>query len=603
MKDIKILFLFACLLLITKTIIAQEDFFNKHANLPPVDLCKVPVTAYEKGRILIKVKPEIYELLPAEIMTVAENEFVATGIKSIDELNKSFNVHTFTPRIEGIHYPDFNKNEFMKEYGSWGFHLWIELKCDLKTDIIQAVQSFQALEEIQLAEPVYKKKRNGTIDPDKLTKAITQPNEKSDWIPNDPLYIEQWNMDIIDMPLAWNIEKGRNNVIVAIIDEGIKYNHPDIASNMWSGIGWNFVDNNSTIYPDAYTTHMAGIVAAVSNNSIGVAGIGGGSGSGNGVQLMSLQIFHGEDYGSFFYAVLYARDHGAAILLNNWSYEDPDVYNDEDIDVISAFNSNTFIGGGGDVLAGGISVFGSGIENSSANYYPACYFRVLSVAATDDEDVKAYYSNYGDWVDISAPGGSPYSFIKSTILNNNYGISYGSGMASAHATGAAALFISLMSRYGIMLTGYEVRDILIDNVDDHYPQNPNYIGELGSGRLNAYKALSDFPNYLPANIVLDSINTTGTYTASQSVIMNPGFTTGSSTFVAEVYGSSKGNSVKIFFHDTIIREFQIETDYSTVYPDLWQGNDSSGKKVEPGEYLYEINKDGIQVETGKIIIE
>lgn len=105
------------------------------------------------------------------------------------------------------------------------------------------------------------------------------------------------------------------------------------------------------------------------------------------------------------------------------------------------------------------------------------------------------------------------------------------------------------------------------------------------------------------DIVLNSPNTTGTYTAYNSVTMNPGFSTGTSSFVAAIFGYNKGASIKIFFYEKTIREFQIETDYSSVYPDLWNGIDDSGNKVEPGEYQYIITKDGVELEVGKIIIE
>jgi hypothetical protein len=259
-----------------------------------------------------------------------------------------------------------------------------------------------------------------------------------------------------------------------------------------------------------------------------------------------------------------------------------------------------FFGGGGH-MAGGIAIFPVGMDNTSTVYYPAAYNWTFSVASTDHNDVKTPVSNYGSYVSISAPGGSMFDII-GTVIDNGYGWIYGTDVAAAHVAGASALFISHMSRYGLYLTGNQVRNIITQNVDDHYPQNPNYTGQLGSGRLNAHLALLDFPNHLTANIALNSANTTGTHTASQSVTMNPGFESGTS-FVAQVYGASKGNVIEIYSGGKLITSFVIDVKKLSVYPDLWDGTDASGSKAEPGEYMYRIFKEEDVVEEGSFIIQ
>lgn len=150
------------------------------------------------------------------------------------------------------------------------------------------------------------------------------------YTPVDPRFNEQWHyhntgqqagsVDAdIDLPEAWDIIKGNSNVIVAIIDEGIQHTHPDLAANMWL-YGYNFITNSSNRRPGNHGTHVAGTVAANTNNNTGVSGIAGGDGSGNGVRLMSCQVFNGSNSGGFHTAMIWAADNGATISQNSWGY-------------------------------------------------------------------------------------------------------------------------------------------------------------------------------------------------------------------------------------------------------------------------------------------
>jgi subtilisin family serine protease len=238
--------------------------------------------------------------------------------------------------------------------------------------------------------------------------------------------------------------KGNSDVIVAIIDGGIDYNAcNDLAANMWDGIGFNFVNNSSTIIAHNHGTHVAGTVAAVTNNSVGVAGVAGGSGSGDGVRLMSCQVFTASSSGGFHIAPVYAADNGAAISQNSWGYVSAGIYSQPVLDAIDYFNAH----GGGNALDGGITIFAAGNSNSSGQWYPACYSGAFSVAATNNQDKKAWYSNYDTWVDISAPGGETNSVtargVLSTLNGNAYGYYQGTSMACPHASGTAALMASL----------------------------------------------------------------------------------------------------------------------------------------------------------------
>lgn len=127
---------------------------------------------------------------------------------------------------------------------------------------------------------------------------------------NDPLFAEQWPLyndgsvseeavagaDINVIP-AWKKTAGRSDVIVAVLDEGVEYTHPDLAANMWSGIGKNFCSgyNEDITWGQGHGTHVAGTIAAVNNNDVGISGMAGGTGSGDGVKIMTCQIFHPTD--------------------------------------------------------------------------------------------------------------------------------------------------------------------------------------------------------------------------------------------------------------------------------------------------------------------
>jgi hypothetical protein len=232
---------------------------------------------------------------------------------------------------------------------------------------------------------------------------------------------------------------------------------------------------------------VAGTIAANTNNATGVSGIAGGTGTGDGVRLMSCEVFGPTSgAGGFQLAPIYAADNGACISQNSWGYTSVGVYDQAVLDAIDYFNAN----GGGSVLSGGITIFCAMNNNATGLWYPGCYSGVLGVASTNNNDVKSYYSNYGDWVDISAPGGETNAVtqrgVLSTLLGSTYGYYQGTSMACPHVSGVAALIISLAPG---VLTAQDVRDILVNTADNIYPQNPSFSGMLGSGRLNALSAL------------------------------------------------------------------------------------------------------------------
>ena len=477
----------------------SNQYIVRTAERPPINLLQIPVEAYEAGKFKIKLKPERENLIPVLSSSTSPVGYVVTGIPSFDALNQYYSIKSYRPLFDHLYHTRSDSDQFMERHKAWGFHLWLEVIVDDKTDIIDAVMQFSALSEVDFAEPEYRKRL--VINDAKFNSAnlvISNENEpEGRWTPNDPQYGNQWHYKNtgqqggtpgadISLQEAWNIEKGNSNVIVAVIDGGISYTHQDLASNMWSEIGYNFVNGSPTVTPHDHGTHVAGTIAAVTSNMIGVAGVAGGSGTGDGVRLMSCQVFSNNGSGGFHLAPIYAADNGASISQNSWGYSNAGVYDQSVLDAIDYFN----VYGGGEAMNGGITLFSAGNSNSPGQWYPACYSGCFSVAATNNQDKKAWYSNYDTWVDISAPGGETNSVtargVLSTLPNNSYGYFQGTSMACPHVSGVVALMISL--GYG-ELTSLQIDSILRNTTDNHYNINSNYLGKLGSGRLNAHSAL------------------------------------------------------------------------------------------------------------------
>ncbi|MFA5509304.1 MAG: S8 family serine peptidase, partial [Candidatus Cloacimonadaceae bacterium] len=441
---------------------------------PFIDIYQVPDDAIEMGHIRIKLSEKHSALAQAYLY---ENGILpGFGIEALDALNHEYAVKRITPVFED---PKQNK-KWGWRHVEWGLHLWFEIQYDSHRDIRDIVMSYRALDkDLQWAEPEYKKVHTGMPNQDSTDNEyhLNIEDEPTRWTPIDPRFPEQWHYhntgqsggvpdSDIDLPEAWDIEKGHPDVVVAVIDEGIQFNHPDLQANMWKNTaeipgnnidddgngyiddiyGFDFYNNSGTISGEDHGCHVAGTIAAVTNNyNTGVAGIAGGSGFGDGVKLMSCLVFTGsiQGYaGGWEVAPIYAADNGAAISQNSWIYGSEGHYEQAALDAIDYFNAN----GGGNVMDGGITIFSVGNSNSSGQWYPAYYSGVLSVAATNHNDRKAAYSNYDTWVDISAPGGELIDLIVSQGVlsckkDSGYKFMEGTSMACPHVSGVAALVL------------------------------------------------------------------------------------------------------------------------------------------------------------------
>ena len=297
---------------------------------------------------------------------------------------------------------------------------------------------------------------------------------------NDPNLYHQWQYkntaqrsgfkagaDINVEPVWQNYTGGAHDVIVAVIDGGVDHSHEDLAGVVLSAEegSRNFLSNyqEKVIHADDHGTHVAGTIAAINDNGIGVCGVAGGTDGKGGVRIMSCEIFgpHDGDRGNNAQAFVWAADHGAVIANCSWgnTYEtesetrySADLFLNHSSSLKSAidyFIDNAGMDENGNQVGpmkGGVIFFASGNEGFRYGV-PAIYDRVFAVGAFGPDGKMPVYSNYGDWVDLLAPGGSDSDFhseewVLSTVPTDNYGSLPGTSMATPHASGVAALLVS-----------------------------------------------------------------------------------------------------------------------------------------------------------------
>lgn len=438
----------------------------------------------EPGCLIVKMKNE-----PEDPMALA-SAFPELEIKSVRRL-----------------YAGPEKFEARKR--EMGLHLWYAVEFDDSVPVTRAASDMDASGDMELVSYVYSVKYADATYPF-----------------DDPKLPDQWHYmnfgektgevagsDINLFP-AWEITTGRQDVIVAVTDGGVDYNHEDLAYNMWCNeaelngqpgvdddgngfvddiYGYNFLsDSDGSIVPEDHGTHVAGTVAAVNNNGIGVAGVAGGD-YANGVRgasIMSCQTSPGAAYISE--AFIYAADNGAVISQNSWSVgRDYSSVLGPAMDYFIKYAGMDENGNQVGPMAGGIIIFAAANESTNESY-PADADEVFAVASIGADYKAAYYTNYGEWVEVSAPGGDAYKGyeIMSTLPNNRYGTMQGTSMACPHVSGVAALVVSAFGKEGF--TNEDLWTILstgVRNIDEY---NPNFKGLLGAGLIDAEMCLKSF---------------------------------------------------------------------------------------------------------------
>jgi hypothetical protein len=413
---------------------------------------------------------------------------VETGIASFDRLSEQYEFVNLEQRIDFVKDLDWNDNGL---YPRCIYNITLA-----SNDNIEA-----ALEAL-------------AADPN-IIYAEYEPVYKFDYIPNDASYGQQWFHEYIRSEPAWDYTTGNEDIVIGIVDSGIKWNHPDLQDNIWvnepelnststsgtnpmtinwatgsvSGgngidddgnnkiddcIGWNFYNNNNQSYQgyvdNDHGTHVAGCAGAVGDNYIVVTG-----------PIMNVKLIssrHSPDYtpSNSVYGgdqgINYCANSGADII--NCSFGGPGGSNTYNNAINNAMSLGAIV-----VCAAGNDNLDIGIPANA--HYPGNADNAVCVAATGpNSDVKANFSNYGTPVDVSAPGDNIYSTI---IAGNGYASYGGTSMSSPVAAGVAALIKSIHTG----LTSQELKTRLEYTCDNIDAVNPGYIGMLGAGRVNSFK--------------------------------------------------------------------------------------------------------------------
>ena len=325
-----------------------------------VVLCSVSLRAQQQrdvqaGVIRVQVSEELAATLERTAGTRSAGGPMRTGFVALDEVNLVHKAQHMTRIFRPA-------GKFEAKHRRYGLHLWYEIRMDKSVGITTALAKYRGIKGIRKAEPIYKKALIGS--PGNAGPVVVPLSATPATLPagaNDPQLPKQWHYDNtgqtggtahadINLFKAWGIETGNRNVIVAVTDGGIDNKHEDLSANIWVNAGeipnnfkdddnngyvddvngYDFINNDGPITPSYHGTHVAGTIAAVTNNGVGVAGIAGGSGQNDGVRLMSCAIFddgsaNGADPSAMADGYVYAADNGALISQNSWGYTDADV--------------------------------------------------------------------------------------------------------------------------------------------------------------------------------------------------------------------------------------------------------------------------------------
>ena len=432
----------------------------------------IPADA-EAGELLIKFSPEMSDILDqAQLSKTRAGKATRSGIPSTDEVLDILGSYSF----ERVFPVDANTEARTREAG---LHLWYTVKFNKGTDLKAAAERLKQLGEISKVQTNGRIKRAYKTDSKRIylsDKALQQKATRSaaEGEPNDPGFASQWHYrnlgeghynfenlnnnhvgakagcDVNALE-AWKTCTGDPSIIVAILDEGVMYTHPDLAANMWCNPGesvqgaktdgdgngyegdlhgYNFVTESGDItWTDAndsgHGTHVAGTIAAVNNNRRGVCGVAGGDGTPNsGVKIMSCQVFSGQNSVTLAgeaRAIKYAADNGAVILQCSWGY------NSSESSIINGYTPGPatekewaetyplekealdyFINNAGSpngVIDGGIPVFAAGNEYAGNPAFPGAYSKCVCVSSVAADYTPACYTDFGSLVTLSAPGG------------------------------------------------------------------------------------------------------------------------------------------------------------------------------------------------------
>ena len=418
---------------------------------------------------------------------------------------------------------------------SLGLHRWFMVSFPEETNVVRAAELMADLRDVNAIQfNTSIERRFGSEAPIPWTPFQQEGHGEFNLPFNDPMLVDQWhyinNKDLsvaqtsrtgadINVKNAWGLTAGDPRIIVAVCDEGVKYTHPDLAANMWVNTGeiagngmdddgngyvddihgWNFLSTEK--YPKeiswnepgdvSHGTHVAGTVAAVNNNGVGVSGVAGGTGNGDGCRIMSCQVFSGSSSATVAArarAYQYAAQMGASILQCSYGQEAGLLTSDQGFESsytveIAALRYFREYGNqkNGSPVNKNLIIFASGNDGANISGYPAAHKEIISVSAFGPDYLPTNYTNYGPGVNISAPGGDvsinltahseraqilSTTAVESAQYDSNYGWMQGTSMACPHVSGVVALGLSYALKLNKTFDYDDFVAILYSSVND-----------------------------------------------------------------------------------------------------------------------------------------
>ena len=551
----------ALLLAACTEVVDEGNLQNTGSGVLMTKVINTPSASVE-GTLLLYLTEDAAQLLASGDMSLREQFSAEVDLKTLEP------VFAITP----------GKEDVARRHN---LHKWFKVEFDGVSNTAAAAKlaSFASVVTVQYDKVV---SPASDLEFTPYRPSLAQMSSDEDFPFDDPMLVDQWHYintgsshvskssyegGDLAVKDAWRLTGGDRRVVVAVIDGPIKYNHPDIAPNMWKNegevpgnnvdddkngyvddvYGWNCVRNTGNIdwsnrSESGHGTHVAGIVAAANGNGIGVCGVAGGTGKGDGVRMMSLQIFEGgaSTLDASAKAFVYAADNGASIAQCSFGYEgEGSAYKSDkdysrvfgaEYDAIRYFmdpeNNNS------EILDGNIVVAAAGNDGRDMSSYPAAVKDVISVTALGPDYLPAVnYTNYGPGCNIAAPGGDFYignisnfqdnrSRVLSTFVNSvtdaNLGTSghdyvymQGTSQACPGVSGVAALGLSYAHKLGKKFSRDEFVSMLLTSVNDlderltdnslkisgyrngaeTYLDLGLYRGKMGTGAVDAWKFL------------------------------------------------------------------------------------------------------------------
>ena len=522
---------------------------------------------FAEGELLVKFTPEVADII-AEAGIATRGSVTRSGVISVDEVLEVVGAYT----LERLFPVDERTEERTHESG---LDRWYIVRFNGDYTAEQVAKQMQRLGEVQKIDfnRTIKRAYTGKVTPLSKKKMERITRSASSVSMNDPLLPMQWNLindgtmftsgekvksvkdADVQVEKAWERSTGDESIIVAVLDEGVFVEHPDLKNSLWVNkdelfngshddndkngykgdyYGYNFALNQGRItwddiYDSGHGSHVAGAIAAQNNNGIGISSIAGGNGNIPGVKLMLCQIFSGVQ-GSSSIAVLraikYAADNGAVVLQCSWGYvsgsanefdwgeqgfasqEEWEAGSPLEKEALDYFTKNA--GSPNGPIEGGVAVFAAGNEDAPQAGYPGASDDYVSVAATAADFTPAVYTNYGPGTTISAPGGDQdyyYDYIDDEhtygeigcilstvpyhVSESGYGYMEGTSMATPQVSAVVALGISYAAEQRRHFTEKELRDLL------HSTATP--IDSYMTGTKSYYRYVLDMGVLQPMN--------------------------------------------------------------------------------------------------------